>query len=251
MSTSMPVINDNNYANFDQGRKGYFGMFQEAEERSAAKTFADLGIPLIPENEWDDIIRQKEKDKATLMDLCRGMGLPCKNQANTNYCWINAPTHCCEITRLVETGQVISLSPASGGAPIKNFSNSGGWGNQALNWFKEHGLNYSVDWPDNAIQRSYYNEQNKQKAKKNIVREFFVLNSWQERVSCILADIPTADGYNWWRHEVAGVGIVISSHDLIIRNSWGMNWGEQGFGILSGSKKQANDSVAIVTMEPM
>lgn len=248
----MPVISDGNYQNFiDGGRRGYFGMFRQPEEKVACKSFADLGIPLIPENEWDDIIRQFQKDKSTLIDLCKEMQLPCKNQASTNYCWVNAPTHCCEITRLTETGQVVSLSPASAGAPIKNFTNSGGWGNQALNYFKQYGLNYSSDWPDNAISRQYYTADNREKAKQNTVYEFYVLNSWVERGSCILAGIPTADGYNWWSHEVIGAGIVLGNHDLIIRNSWAMSWGDQGFGILSGSRKQANDSVAIVTMRPL
>jgi len=247
---AMPVINDNNYQNFlDQGRRGYYGMFLDAQEKGLCKRFGDLGIPRIPEKDWDDIIRQKQKDKATLIDLCNEMGLPHKDQASTNYCWVNAPTHCCEIIRLVETGQVVSYSPASCGAPIKNFSNSGGWGSQALNRLKVDGINLTSDWPDNAIQRSYFTEPNKLSAKKNIVREFFVIEEWEERGSCILADLPTADGYDWWRHEVTGAGLVLVSHDLIIRNSW-RDWGENGFGILSGSKKQADDCVVIVTMEP-
>jgi hypothetical protein len=244
---NIPIIDDSMINN---GRKGYFGMFRNKIDKDRCKTFADLGIPLIPERDWDDIIRQKEKDGANIVNLCKEFKLPCKDQGSTNYCWVNAPTHCCEIIRLMESGQVVSLSPASAGAPIKSFSNSGGWGSQALEFFKLHGLNASSDWPDNAIQRSYYTEANKEKAKRNIVREYYILNSWEERGSCILQDIPTADGYDWWRHEVTGVGIVLTSHDLVIRNSWSMSWGDQGFGILSGNKKQSDDSVAILTMEP-
>jgi len=64
---------------------------------------------------------------------------------------VNAPTHCCEIARLVETGRVFSYSPASAGAPIKGFRNVGGWGSQALDYFLEYGLNETVDWPANAM----------------------------------------------------------------------------------------------------
>lgn len=248
---ALPIITDNNYHNFmNQGRKGYYGMFRSQEGRARAKSFADLGIPLIPENEWDDIIRQQQKDKSTIMDLCRELRLPCKDQASTYYCWVNAPTHCCEITRLTETGQVVSLSPASAGGPIKGFRNNGGWGEEALEYFKVNGLNETQDWPDNAISRSYYTAENKEKAKKNIAREYYKLNSWVERGSVILSGYPIADGYDWWRHEVTGVGIEIGSHDLVIRNSWGMGWGEEGFGILSGSRKMADDSVCILVMEP-
>ena len=44
-----PVITDSNFEQFlHQGRKGYAGMFATPEERAACRTFADLGIPLIP-----------------------------------------------------------------------------------------------------------------------------------------------------------------------------------------------------------
>jgi hypothetical protein len=246
------IINDSNYLKFlHQGRRGYRGMFRNAADRSAAKTFTDLGIPLIPKDEWDDRIRELEKYKSTIRDLCIEMGLPCLDQGRTNYCWVNAPTHCCEITRLQETGQIVSYSPASAGAPIKNFRNVGGWGNEALEYFKANGLNFTSDWPANAIDRTYYTEENRTKAAKHQTIEYFVLNNWEERVSCILSGIPIADGYNWWSHEVCGTGLVAGSHDLEIRNSWGMSWGDQGFALLSGSRKYANDSVAIVAMEPM
>ena len=188
-----PVIDDSNYLSFrHQGSRGYFGVFPSPQAKALCRTFADLGIPLIPESEWDDRIRESERFESTIPDFCNQAGLPCLDQNQTNYCWVNAPTHCCELIRLMETGQVVSYSPASAGAPIKQFRNVGGWGSEALEYFKTNGLNLTSDWPANAIDRSYYSEANKQKAKENITLEFFVLNTWQERVSCILSGLPTA-----------------------------------------------------------
>lgn len=247
-----PVINDSNYLRFRrQGSRGYYGMFESAEQKAACKTFADLGIPLIDEDEWDDRIRELEQLESRIYDFCVQSNLPCLNQSQTNYCWVNAPTHCCEIIRLMETGRVFSYSPASAGAPIKNFKNIGGWGSQALEYFKTNGLNLTSDWPANEINKKYYTNINKEKQKRHLTIEYFVLNSWKERVSCILSGLPTADGYNWWSHEVCGVGLTIGDHDLIIRNSWGMDWGDKGFSTLSGSRKQADESVAIAAMLPI
>lgn len=253
VALNAPVIGDNNWSNFVRPprgfSKGYRGMWEPG--CAAPKTFADIGIPLIPESEWDDRIRQHEIDQTREYDLSMAMGLPCKDQNGTNYCWVNSPTYCCDVIRLRETGRVIRHSPASAGAPIKNFSNSGGWGSQALEHFKANGLNLTEDWPDNAIKRSYYTDENREKAKVNIVLEYFKLDSWVEMGSCILAGIPTANGYNWWSHEVTGAVLKLQSHDLLIRNSWSMSWGDKGYGWLTGSRRIPNDCVAITAMMPI
>ena len=246
-----PVINDSNYQQYIQaGARGYQGMFLSKQDKARAKTFGDLGIDLIPESDVDDIIDTMEKLGSDPLTLTKQLNLPCLDQNGTNYCWVNAPTHCLEYVRLCETGQVFSYSPASAGAPIKGFRNSGGWGSQALDYFKQNGVNETKDWPANAINRSYYTAENREKAKSHIALEYYVLESWQERISCIMSGIWTADGYDWWSHEVCGCWLVKKSHDLIIRNSWG-EWGDRGFGTLAGSRKQAGDSVAITAMKPL
>lgn len=246
-----PLIDDNNFEKFIAGGgRGFQGMWNDTEGYSSAGTFDDLGIPLVDEDTIDDRIRQLEKDEATIRDLCSDLRLPPKNQGRTNYCWINATCQCAEIIRLQETGQVWNYSPASVGAPIKGFRNYGGWGWEGLKYMIDNGVNVVEDWPANAIERRYYTDENAKAKRKHRVLEYFRLETWLERVSCILAGIPTSDGYNWWRHQVAGCGIVIGSHDLIIRNSWG-GWGDNGFGTLSGRKKHADGSVAITSMYPL
>jgi C1A family cysteine protease len=34
------------------------------------------------------------------------------------------------------------------------------------------------------------------------------------------------------------------THAIRIRNSWGMGWGSQGYGILQGAKMRADDAVS-------
>lgn len=251
---SLPEIDDNNFQNFmipvvDGERKGrgWYGMYAPNEPRMAG-TFQDLGVPLIPENEWDERIRQLQTDHATQREFYLEMGLTVLDQAQTNYCWINAPTFCCMANRLMESGQCLRFSPASAGARIKGFKNVGGWGNDGLKWMRQNGVNQQTDWPPNAINRQYDTPENREKAKKNIVLEYFVLESWEQSASCILSGIPIAVGFNWWSHEVTGVGITIGEHNLEIANSWGTKWGENGYGLLKGQKKIPDDSVAITSM---
>lgn len=250
---NMVVINDSNWTAFANDSnptraRGYQGMWENDGLKAAAKGFGELvNVPLIPRSEWGDRARQRESDQTRLKDFCLGSGLTVLNQQSTNYCWINAPVFCCMVTRLKETGQLVRLSPASAGARIKNFRNVGGWGSEGLNWMVEHGVNLQSDWPANSISRNYDTPENREKAKLNRIVEYFRLDNWDEVASCILAGIPVACGYNWWRHEVTGMDLTPSG-DLIIANSWG-NWGDQGYGVLQGSKKDPDDAVAIVSMQ--
>ena len=213
-------------------------MFEEQER-----------IPLIPQSEWDDRIDELERNNATLWDLVKDSGLEVLNQNGTSYCWINSVAYCGMIIRLKESGQLIRLSPASAGAPIKNFVNRGGWMIDGLNYMVRHGMNEQSDWPANAIRRQYYTEENKQKARKNRVVEYYKLSNWEQVVSSVLAGFPVAAGWSWWYHSTAIIHITKRTHDAVIANSWGTGWSQNGFGILKGSKKYpSGGSVAICSM---
>jgi hypothetical protein len=212
---------------------------------------------LIPRSEWQARIQEMEETKSRISDLIRHKNLPHKDQGRTNYCWINAPVHCVEIVRLQQNQPMVSLSPASAGGPIKNFRNVGGWGLEGLKWLIEHGCVPSSLWPDNAIDRRYYTESNRQVALKYRVDEWVECRprTIDQMISMLLRRIPGAGGYNWWRHEVTNVDPVWIDGDAAvrIRNSW-RGWGDNGFGILQGSKMLADDLVfpisALPTTEP-
>ena len=231
-----------------------FGMFRPNSGFSARIVdFADQErIPLIPESEWDDRIAQQRKDKSTLTEMVKQLGLTVLDQNGTNYCWCNGVAYSAMVARLRETGQNVRYSPASVAAPVKSFQNRGGWGEEALNYMLKHGINLQEDWPANAIDRRYYNEDNKTKALKHIPLEYYRCKKWEEVGSSILAGYPVAVGFNHWSHLVCGMEITEGPHDLVIANSWSTSWGDQGFGILKGNKKYPDgESVAICSMTAM
>lgn len=248
----MIEINDSNYRTFInawQGsqllRRGYRGAGAPVARLG---TFEDMGIPLIPESEWDDHIRERERSHATLREYAQGMGLYVLNQARTNYCWVNAPTFCAMFARTLETGVATRFSPASAGARIKNFRNVGGWGSEAYDWFFEHGVNLQEHWPANEISRAFNTAENQELARHNRLREGYKLHSWQEVGSCLIAGIPVAAGYDWWLHEVTLMDLVLRTHDGIIANSWDVTWGDQGYGKLVGNRKFPDDAVALTSL---
>lgn len=202
---------------------------------------------LIPKSEWPDRIKEQEERKIRSSDLAIHANLPCKDQNGTNYCWINAPTYCVEMVRLLQNQDMVLLSPASAGGPIKGFKNVGGWGKEGLVFIQKYGLVPVNLWPANAISRTYYTEENKTLALRYRVMEWWELEprNLDHLFTCLLLGWPVALGYNWWSHEVTGCDAawIDGAPALRIRNSWGMSWGSQGFGILQGSKMLPDDAV--------
>jgi hypothetical protein len=164
-------------------------------------------------------------------------------------CWINAPVFCVEITRHIQGDKHVSLSPASAGARIKNFRNSGGWGKEGLEFLAEHGVCPSAQWPDNAIRREHDTPANRELSKRYRVDEWWELEprNLDHLVSAILRRKPVAVGYNWWRHEVTALGLVWTGSpenvQLLIGNSWSTQWGDKGYGTLEGRKRLPDDAV--------
>lgn len=208
---------------------------------------------VIPRPEWQARIQELEETKTRLSDLCTLAGLPCKDQERTNYCWVNAPTYCVEVTRVKQNQKQVILSAASAGAQITNYRNIGGWGKDALNWISTKGLVPESLWPKNAISKSYATSANLQTALDYRVDEWWELEpkNLDHVVSCLLRRIPVAVGYNWWGHEVTLVDPVWLDGTVAIRmrNSWGMGWGDKGYSLLQGNRMLPDDAVVPRTVK--
>jgi len=228
------------------GRGLFLRDYSESPFASGPTKPFDLQI--IDPSEWKDRIREKDEKKTRNSDLADQVGLKCKNQSNTNYCWINAPVYCYESARVQAGLPLVYFSPASVGGPIKNYRNVGGWGSQGLEYMVAHGVVPESLWPANAISRQYYDETLEVRAKHK-VSEFYDLEprNWEQLITCLLLNIPVAIGLNWWSHEVTAVDAVLMSNGDIgvrIRNSWGMEWGDDGYSVLVKSKANPDDAVA-------
>jgi hypothetical protein len=139
----------------------------------------------------------------------------------------------------------VELSPASVGAPIKNFRNNGGWGTEGLAYIATHGLVPASLWPCNAIDRKY------DTPAANAERGSYRVTEWDDMApnrahmfSQVLNGHPVAIGLNWWSHEVTALAIVWEDNgwSLIFANSWGTDYGVDGFGKLRGSKQVPDDA---------
>lgn len=232
---------------------GFRGMFRSQQSAD------ELTVPfpqelMIPRSEWQGIIEEQQTRKTRVSDVVNLAGLPCKDQANTNFCWANAPTHLLEIALVRQNQLMTILSPASVACPVNGFKNQGGWGEDALRQLITAGAVPVEKWPANAISKSYYTEANKQIALNYVVPGWYNLRpkTLDEHISCLLRGIPVAVGLDYWGHEVSDYEAVWVNGAIGVRfrNSWGMNWPNQGAGgysIRQGSKLIASDAVAILS----
>lgn len=178
-------------------------------------------IDLIPRSEWDERIKEQERTKTRLSDhILRtyetSQPIKSLDQNGTNYCWGHGPTTALIHVRCKAGLPYLKLSAVSVCAPVKNFSNVGGWGDQALEYMVKYGINTEDEWPINKISRSYYTSENKEKAKRNTVLEWIELQrrNFDQKATWMLNGWPVASGYNWWSHEVCGIDLVIISASI-------------------------------------
>lgn len=247
---NIPIIDDNNasrspHARLDQQGRGRIKRDYGKTPLGGLECLRDAStVGLIPESEWRDRSAQQWKDESTLWHLTKGE-VPRKNQEQTNYCWINAPTWCTEAARCVMGLTYVELSPASVGGPIKGYRNQGGWGTEGLQYIADHGIVPASLWPCNAISARYNTaEANAERAKYRVTEwDDVPADSWKHLISMMLQNKPVAIGLDWWSHEVSAVAVVWEDNDwsLIIANSWG-DWGDDGFGKLRGGKKIPDDA---------
>ena len=216
---------------------------------------APFNLPTIPRSEWPRMIEEREAIGVTNRQLLKEFAIAPLNQGQTNYCWCNAVVSALHIILAGQGSLFERLSPASAAAPIKGFQNRGGWGIEAVKWIAEHGINSVDEWPANKIDKSLYTTENKAKAARRKITEWYDLkpNSIDQLVTCLLNGIPVALGLDWWGHEILAVDPAIENGNLVIviQNSWGEGWGDKGLGKLSEAKARAADQVAPRTVTPL
>jgi len=208
---------------------------------------APFPLPLIPRSEWRDRIEMLDKTKGWPKDHKELSGFPSLNQNGTNYCWTNAPVQAVHYVRAMQGQPHVSLSPASVGAPVKNYRNVGGWGSQSLDYIIEQGVAPVSLWPANGINRKYNTEEVRVERQKYKVTEWWELKDkdFNQLITCLLLGYPVAIGLNWWSHEVLACKVAVQGKDDFltdIDNSWG-GWGDNGHGFLTQRKATPDDAV--------
>lgn len=203
-----------------------------------AKLLPDALLDEYPDEKvWKERFKELEAKKLDLPSRLQAafergewIGL---NQNPTNYCWCYAVIHAIMIDRFLRGEPFFRLSPYSTACIVKNFSNIGGWGSQALAQAVKTGVCTEEYWPMekpgmsssarsaanmNAIRNGrQYLESSRANALLHRPTEFNDLpqRSWRHKMAALCVPLPVASGYNRIGHERCTIaGVVLQNGGL-------------------------------------
>lgn len=208
-------------------------------------------LPIIPKEKRQALLDAQIASKSRLSDIRRrgknGGIIPSTDQNGKGFCWSHSSTSAVLLLMAKQGEPYAELSAYAVACIIKNFQDQGGWGSQSLEFIASRGIPTAQFWPQRSMNRANDNPNTWADAAKHKVTEWMDLEprNTDQFITCLLLGIPVVTDLNWWGHSVCTMDLVsLNPLKTKIWNSWGDGWGDQGEGILEGSKAIPDGAIA-------
>jgi hypothetical protein len=137
----------------------------------------------------------------------------------------------------------------------KNGANRGGWAGEGLGYVRRFGVPTMDVFSGHPSNRAAFDRgEVRASAELHKVVEFSELprNDLNALCSVLLDPInprPVTMGLNWWGHLVYAVKV--TKDGVLIVNSWGERWGQQGLSVLAWNRSVAFEQIAVERVKPV
>jgi len=238
----------------DEGSKGYIERdFVEQPFGSVVKPYSRRTHA---RDTWKDLLDLQQQNKTSALDVMKSAGFRSYDQRNTNYCWsfgVCAPV----AVAMARSGHdpIPHLSASYVAGRVKGWRNVGGWGMQAVEGLLKWGCPTTDVFPEASRNRRLADTPKvKASASLHSIVKFEEIesNNFDACISALLDPIDPACGvstaFNYWRHLVFACQACwhrTKGWGIVIQNSWGPKWGDQGRKELYGSKAIAHEMIAV------
>jgi hypothetical protein len=197
-------------------------------------------IEPIPRSLWPQLIAAGAGN--WLHDLTRHH-LPPHDQGDTKYCWAHGSVRALETLRVFEGQEPEILSAESVAVPVTGGQNRGGYPEEALDRLICHGACQQNLWPKNDRDISHALPGWEDDGLNHRVIRWLDVDGFAMQMTCAILRIPVAIGLRWWHHLVCQldpIHLPDGRFGLGCDNSWGADYGDNGYFILAEEKATAD-----------
>lgn len=187
---------------------------------------------LIPENEWEERLKELRAKRAGLLDLRNASGgkLDSLNQGKYPLCWAFSTTKCVMYLEAIEGQSVEKLSAWWLAGRETGWRSRGGWGSASLDRAVKDGIPTYNAAP--SFDKKYDNPEVKANAARRKVQEWWAGSEDRDKRrhqfnTAMLLSLPCIGDWNFWSHSTSVIDLK-KIGTSVVDNSWSNSAGDHG-----------------------